>query len=59
LGGLVLLEQGKEDRIVPLSAQEGLVPLLRQFMVYTETEEEILRLEESLKTVRGRMGYAE
>ena len=44
LGGLVLLEQGKEDRIVPLSAQEGLVPLLRQFMVYTETEEEILRI---------------
>ena len=44
LGGLVLLEQGKDDWIVPLSAQEGLVPLLQQFMVFPETEEEILRI---------------
>lgn len=44
LGGLVLLEQGKDDRIVSLSAQEGLVPLLQQFMVFPETEEEILRI---------------
>jgi cysteine desulfurase/selenocysteine lyase len=31
----------------------------RVSLMFYNTEEEILRLEESLKTVRGRMGYAE
>lgn len=44
LGGLVLLEQGKEDRMLPLPPQEAVIPLLQQFMVLPETEEEILQL---------------
>ncbi len=44
LGGLVLLEQGKEDRIGPLSPREAVIPLLKQFMVVPETEEEIRSL---------------
>ena len=41
LGGLVLLEQGREDRIRPLSIPEEVLPLLQQIMAYPETEEEI------------------
>ena len=44
LGGLVLLEQGSEDRILPMTPHEAVVPLLRQFMTALETEEEILAL---------------
>lgn len=40
LGGLVLLEQGREDRIRPLSVQDDVLPLLGQIMVFPETEEE-------------------
>ncbi|MBQ3424394.1 MAG: hypothetical protein IJK63_01450 [Oscillospiraceae bacterium] len=41
LGGLVLLEQGRENRIAPLSPREGVSPLLQQFMALPETEEEL------------------
>ncbi len=44
LGGLVLLEQGKEDRIFRLPPGELILPIFRQFMVVPETEEEILSL---------------
>jgi hypothetical protein len=44
LGGLVLLEQGRENRIRPLSPREGVVPLLQQFMAIPETEEELLAM---------------
>lgn len=44
LGGLVFLEQGPEDRIEPLSLREAVVPLLMQFMVVMDTEEEIRAL---------------
>ena len=40
LGGTVLLEQGREDRIRPLSVQDDVLPLLGQIMVFPETEEE-------------------
>ena len=41
LGGLVLLEQGKENRILPLSPREAIAPLFSQFMARPETEGEI------------------
>lgn len=44
LGGLVLLEQGKENRIAPLNPREGVMPLLQQFMAVPETEEEFLSM---------------
>ena len=44
LGGLVLLEQGRENRIAPLSPAEGVAPVFKQFMALPETEEEILLL---------------
>lgn len=44
LGGLVLLEQGSEDRIRPLLPKEAIMPLFKQFMVVPETEDEVLAL---------------
>ena len=44
LGGIIVLEQGSEDRIAPLPTCESVRPLFRQFMVQLETEEEILAL---------------
>lgn len=44
LGGLVLLQQGSENRIEPLSARDAILPLLEQFPFVPDTEEEILRL---------------
>lgn len=44
LGGVVLLEQGKENRIRPLSASEAILPLLAQFVVDPETEESVRAL---------------
>ena len=49
LGGLVLLEQGQEDRIFPLSVHDGLLPFAQQFMVIPETEQEILSLTKLLE----------
>ncbi len=46
LGGLVLLEQGPENRIVPLSARDAIPALFRQFILVPDTEEEILALTE-------------
>lgn len=44
LGGIVLLEQGCENRIRPLPPVEGIVPLFAQFMAFPETEREILEM---------------
>ncbi len=44
IGGLVLLEQGRENRIAPLSARDAIKPLFQQFIVRPETEEQILAL---------------
>jgi hypothetical protein len=44
LGGMVLLEQGKENRMAPLCPREDIVPLLKQFMALPETEEELLSM---------------
>lgn len=46
LGGLVLLEQGNENRIEPLCRSEAVGPIFRQLMALPETEEEILRMTE-------------
>ena len=44
LGGLVYLEQGSVDRMQPFPPVEAVLPLLRQFMVLPETEQEALQL---------------
>lgn len=41
LGGIVLLEQGKENRIVPLDARQAIPALFEQFVSTYETEEQI------------------
>ena len=41
LGGLILLEQGRENAISRLSAREAVFPVLRQFVADLDTEEEI------------------
>ena len=41
LGGIVLLEQGKVNRIAPLSAREAIMPFFKQFIVQPETEEQV------------------
>lgn len=44
LGGLILLEQGRENRIAPLPPRDAVGPVYKQFMALPETEEEILQL---------------
>lgn len=44
VAGIVLLEQGKENRIRPLSAREAVMPFIDQFIVRPETEEQIRAL---------------
>ncbi|MBR3475216.1 MAG: hypothetical protein IKH34_09170 [Oscillospiraceae bacterium] len=44
LGGVVLLEQGRENRIGRLPPAQSVSPLFKQFMALPETEEEILGL---------------
>ena len=44
--GIVLLEQGAENRIERLSAYDAVLPILRQFLVRPETEEQIRSLAE-------------
>lgn len=44
IGGVVLLEQGDEDRIAPLTPAESIYPLLSQFIVLLENEEEVAGL---------------
>lgn len=44
LGGVVLLEQGRENRVDPIPAREAIVALMRQFVADPSTEEEILTL---------------
>lgn len=41
LGGIILLEQGKENRMEALSVREAIAPLLRQFAAFFDTEEKI------------------
>lgn len=51
LGGVVLLEQGKENRIAVMTPREAIPPLITQFCVYPETEEQIRRLSGLLDAV--------
>ena len=44
VAGIVLLEQGKENAVTPLSARDAVVPFFEQFIVRPETEEQILAL---------------
>ena len=44
LGGVILLKQGKKNEITELKAENGLIPLLEQFIVRPDTEEEIHNL---------------
>ncbi len=44
VAGIVLLEQGNENRLSPLSAHDAIEPFFRQFLVRPETEEEICAL---------------
>ncbi len=41
LGGIIVLEQARENRMERLSAHEALVPVLNQFCAAPDTEEEI------------------
>ena len=50
LGGVIYLEQGKDNCIRSFSAEEALIPLLKQFMVLPDTEGEIKAL---FSLVRG------
>ena len=45
-GGIVLLEQGAENRIDRLSAYDAVLPVLKQFLVRPETEAQIRSLAE-------------
>ena len=51
LGGLILLRQGQEDRMLPLPPRDAVVPLLRMFFAPLETEEEIRQLASLLESV--------
>ncbi len=51
LGGLVYLVQGNEDKMLPFPPKEAVIPLLRQFMVLPETEQEALQLASLLEKV--------
>ncbi len=44
VAGIVLLEQGDENRILPLSARDAVMPFFEQFIVRPETEEQIRAL---------------
>ena len=44
LGGVVYLKQGRENRIVELSAAEGAEAVFRQFLVRPEKREEVVQL---------------
>lgn len=44
VAGIILLEQGKENRILPLSARDAVMRFFGQFIVRPETEEQIRAL---------------
>lgn len=44
VAGVVLLEQGKDNVLTPLSVRDGLSPIFRQFLVRPDTEEQIQAL---------------
>ena len=44
LGGIIYLKQGKINEIRELSAEEGVVPIFRQFLVRPENREEVMRI---------------
>lgn len=44
VGGVVLLAQGRENVLTPLSVRDGLQPIYEQFIVRPETEEQIRAL---------------
>ena len=44
VGGVVLLEQGSVNELSPLPPADSVIPLLRQFLMRPETEEEALSL---------------
>ena len=44
LGGIIVLEQGRENRIERLTSHQALIPVLNQFCGIPETEEDILKM---------------
>ena len=44
VAGIVLLEQGKENHILPLSSRDAVMPFFEQFVVRPDTEEQIRAL---------------
>lgn len=54
LGGIILLEQGKENQVESLPAREAIPALLQQFGVFFETEKEILTVCEMLDGIMSR-----
>ena len=44
LGGVILLEQGTENAVCPISAAEAVVPLFLQFQFHAESEESVRRV---------------
>ncbi len=44
LAGIVLLEQGSENRMIPLAPRDAVIPFFPQFIAFPETEEQILAL---------------
>ena len=44
LGGIILLEQGSENRIARMTAHDAVIPILGQFCIDPETEEDIRTL---------------
>lgn len=44
LGGIVFLEQGKENKITKLSPYESAIPILSRFLCTVETEETVRRM---------------
>ena len=44
VAGVVMLEQGSENLLSPLSVHDGLMPVFRQFIVRPDTEEQIAAL---------------
>lgn len=51
LAGIVLLEQGAENRLSPLPPRDAIFPFFRQFMVLPETDEQIFALTRLMNTM--------
>ena len=49
LGGLVYLEQGSEDLMLPFPPRDAVIPLFKQFMVVPETADEVYQLSDLIE----------